>query len=200
MKKQTKIVNAPKKYREEIRHTAECAFQRAIILGGQSVLNGQSVIWLDIELPVDLSGHARGRCVDLIGIDVEGNYVLCELKFRKKYRDNGNPEEAAKQLSEYMELIKANYKAFGSSYHHDNGKPINWEKVTNGNTRLVIAANSGYWESYFGPRRKGETYNTMGMECYSVDIKDDTFVNQKLNKKTYTPIMPEEGLEWNKIR
>ena len=193
-------VNSPGAYRVEVKHTAECAFQRAIILGEQSALNGQIVTWLDIELPVDISGHARGRCVDLIGIDSDGNYVLCELKFRKKYRANGNPEEAAKQLSEYMKLIKDKYEYFGDSNHHKNGKPINWEKLANGNTRLVIAANSGYWKSYFGPRRKGEDYNTMGMECYSVDIKDDTFVNQKLNKKTYTPIMPKEGLKWNKIR
>ena len=184
----------------KIKHTAECAFQRAIIHGKQSVLDGEAVTWLDIELPVDNSGHSRGRCIDLIGIDSKKNYVLCELKFRKNYRDSGNPEKAARQLREYMELIKLNHKDLGDSNHHDNGKPINWEKVANGNTRLVIAANKGYWKSYLGTRRKGKDYDTMGMECYSVDIKEDTFVNQKSNKETYTPIIPEEGLKWNKIR
>lgn len=189
--------NDPKKFSVVISDTGERAFQRGIILGKQSVLNGQDVTWLDIELPVDISGQVRGHCMDLIGIDSDGNYVLCELKFGNS---KDSPEDAAKQLCEYMKLIKANYKFLGDSYHHDNGKPINWEKVANCHTRLVIAANNGYWERYLEPRRKGIVCDTMGMECYSVDIKDDTFVNQKLNKETYTPIMPEEGLKWNKIR
>ena len=191
--------NCPKEFSEQIKHTAECAFQRAIILGKQSKLNGQTIKWLDIELPVDLSGHSRGRCIDLIGIDNEENYVLCELKFRKKSSDNGNPEEAANQLEEYYRLIKDNYRAYGESYHHTNGLPIDWKKVANGQIRLVIAANKRYWESWYGPRRKGQTYDTKGLECYSVDIEEDTFTKQKPKDKTYTPQMPDKGKEWIRI-
>lgn len=194
-----KKVNKPKMYREEIRHTAECAFQRAIIHGKQSILDGQTVTWLDIELPVDLSGHSRGRCIDLIGIDEEKNYVICELKFRKNFRDNGNPQKAAKQLRGYVELIKLNHEAFDNNYHHANAKPINWEYVSKGHTRLIIAANKAYWEKYLGIRRKGQTYDTKGIECYSVDIEEDTFIKQKSKDKTYTPQMPDIGKEWTRI-
>lgn len=194
-----KKVNTPKMYREEIRHTAECAFQRAIIHNKQSILDNQTVTWLDIELPVDISGHSRGRCIDLIGIDNEKNYVICELKFRKNYRDNGNPEKAAKQLRGYLKLIKLNHKAFDDDYHHTNAMPINWEKVAKGHTRLIIAANKTYWDSYLGKRRKGQTYNTKGVECFSVSIIEETFMNQKATNETYIPYMPEEGIIWNKI-
>ena len=77
-------VSTPGDYSTSIRHTGECAFQRAIILNGTSSVNGDEIEWMDIELPVDERINPRGKCIDLIGKDSEGNYVLCELKFRKK--------------------------------------------------------------------------------------------------------------------
>ena len=116
-----KKVNKPKMYREEIRHTAECAFQRAIIHGKQSILDGQTVTWLDIELPIDLSGHSRGRCIDLIGIDEEKNYVICELKFRKNFRDNGNPLGNMFQ-KDILVLLSQQTKHIGRSIQEYAGK------------------------------------------------------------------------------
>ena len=83
----------PKEYNaNHVAHTAECAFQRAIIQGEISIVNNEKIEW-----------------IDLIGMDSNGNYVLCELKFRKK-GDNGNPLEATEQLKAYYENIKKNAK------------------------------------------------------------------------------------------
>ena len=89
----------PKVFTTEISHVSECAFERAIILGKYSILDGKRVDWLDIEIPVAQSGKPRDRCLDLIGKDEDGRYVLCELKFRRRSEDNGNPREAANQLN-----------------------------------------------------------------------------------------------------
>ena len=78
----------PREFKTTIRHTAECAFQRAIIQGKKSIVKEEVINWIDIELPVDGSNSPRGKCIDLIGKDSHGNYVLCELKFRKT-GDNG---------------------------------------------------------------------------------------------------------------
>lgn len=189
--------NFPCRFATQIQNTSECAFQRAIIEGQYSLLNGEKIEWLDIEIPVDYSGNARGKSLDLIGMDSKGNYVLVELKFRKGSRDNGNPEEAAFQLKEYLQYIKQNYSHLHG--HSENGKPIDWEKVANGKTRLVVSANKRYWESWFGPRRKGVKYDITGVECYSVDVEQDEFINQRGEMDTYSPKFPsKDQLIWEK--
>lgn len=177
--------NKPKAFSKEIKHAAKCALQRAIILAKESILNGKIVYWLDIEIPVDRSGKARGKCVDLIGKDEDGKYVLCELKFRKNYRDNGIPDEAAIQLKEYFDLIKTNSPHIHG--HEENGGEIDWEKVAKDNPRLVVAANKRYWETWFGPRKKDMSYDLKGIECYSINVEEDAFEKQKKGKETYKP-------------
>ena len=44
----------PQVFATEITHVSECAFERAIILGKYSILDGKRVDWLDIEIPVAL--------------------------------------------------------------------------------------------------------------------------------------------------
>lgn len=71
----------PRNYAMCIHGISECAFQRAIILGEYSIVDKEDKItWIDIELPVDDSTSSRGKCIDLIGKDSQGHYVLCELK------------------------------------------------------------------------------------------------------------------------
>lgn len=192
--KKPKKPNNPVRYGTEIRHTAECALQRAIILSSVSKLNGKEVEWLDIELPVDYSGNARGKSIDLIGIDKEGHYVLCELKFRKQSHDNGNPEEAAKQVKEYHGLIKKNHDKIHG--HKENGKPIDWQEVASDRTRLIIAANTKYWNFWNRKRKQGMNFDTSNVELYSIPTDEFEFKNQKGNNITYTPHMPARGTSW----
>lgn len=189
--------NHPIRYSTEIKHTAECALQRAIILSSESKLNGKNVEWLDIELPVDYSGNARGRSIDLIGKDEEGRYVLCELKFRKQYHDNGNPEEAAKQVKKYYELIKKNHSEICG--HKENGKPIDWQEVTSDRTRLVVAANTSYWNFWDGKRKQGLNFDTSDVELYSIQVEESEFKEQKGSKETYIPRMSMKCKDWIKL-
>lgn len=189
----------PKSYNaDKVAHTAECAFQRAIIQGKQSRVKDDIITWIDIELPVNDSTSARGKCIDLIGKDSKGRYVLCELKFRKK-SDNGGPEEAASQLKEYYQEIKKNAKELNSiKLHHSNASElIDWEKVASDNTRLMVVANKFYWETWCV--RKKVLLTEKGVEYYSVNIDRFEFKKQKGDKKLYAPYMPEEGLEWEEM-
>lgn len=163
--------NHPVRYSTEISDSAERALQRAIILSSVSNLNGMEVEWLDIEIPVDYSGKPRGKSIDLIGKDADGKYVLCEVKFRKKSSDNDNPEEAAKQLKRYHELIKENYDKIHG--HKENGKAVDWEEVASDRTRLVVA--------------------------YSIAVDEFEFEKQKGIAKKYTPNMPSEAKTWSLI-
>ena len=63
-----------------IKDTNEKALQRAVLNQGESYLDGKTVEWLDIELPVEFSENARRPCIDLIGRDEDGRYLLCALK------------------------------------------------------------------------------------------------------------------------
>ena len=187
----------PNVFATEISHVSECAFERAIIRGEYSILDGKRVDWLDIEIPVAQSGKPRDRCIDLIGKDEDGRYVLCELKFRRRSADNGNPLEAAAQLNGYLESIKNHCKTLGQ--HLNALGDIGWEAVANGATRLVIAANHRYWDSWHGPRRqKGEYVPSAEFECYSVNVDQDLFAKQKGSNEKYTPNMPEEAKVWER--
>ena len=49
----------PKEFATKISDVSECAFERAIIRGEYSILDGKRVDWLDIEIPVAQSGKPR---------------------------------------------------------------------------------------------------------------------------------------------
>lgn len=182
---------------DHVAHTAECAFQRAIIQGKSSVVKGEEIKWIDIELPVNDSASSRGQCVDLIGMDRNGNYVLCELKFRKK-SDNGNPIEATEQLKGYYEEIKKNATELNRiGLRHINAtKNIDWEKVASPKTRLMVVANRFYWDTWLERSKNKVTLTDKKTEYYSVNIDRNVFEIQKGKNKYYTPKMPKEGLTW----
>ena len=182
-------------YSTKIAHAAECAFQRAIIQGGTSTVKGEKITWIDIELPV-YGNKSRGKCIDLIGKDSKGNYVLCELKFRKK-SDNGGPNEATEQLKEYYSYIKNAEDLKSRDLQHTNAKEkIDWERVAGENTRLFVVANEFYWNTWLKPSKKQEKPFDKDVEYYSVNIDRYVFEQQKVNSTTYTPKMPKEGMIW----
>ena len=189
----------PSEYNSDrVRHTSECAFQRAIIQGDYSIVNGEKIKWIDIELPVDDSPSSRGKCIDLIGKDSRGVYVLCELKFRKK-SDNGGPEEAANQIKGYYEEIKKNADELNKielGHTHATAK-IDWEKVASNETRLMVVANKFYWETWC--ERKKTVLSDRSIEYYSVNIERYTFERQKGAKVYYKPQMESQGFKWKKI-
>ena len=186
----------PGEFKTTIRHTAECAFQRAIILGKKSTVKGETINWIDIELPVDGSNSSRGKCIDLIGKDSHGNYVLCELKFRKK-GDNGKPSEAVKQLKEYYQYIKDNAAELSGLRHTNATEAIDWIKIASSTTRLMVVANTFYWETWLiRSRNKEDLKDFDDIEFYEVKIDRREFENQKGNKDQYTPQMPKEGIKW----
>ena len=190
----------PGEFKTSIRHTAECAFQRAIIQGKITKVNGEVINWIDIELPVDGSNSSRGKCIDLIGKDSQGNYVLCELKFRKT-GDNGKPSEAVNQLRGYYQYIKDNAADLSNLRHTNATEDINWEKVASSKTRLMVVANSFYWDTWLIRSRNKESLKDFDdIEFYSVKIDRREFEKQKGNKDNYTPKMPEEGMEWEEKR
>ena len=184
----------PKEYSDVTQKTTEVAFQRAIINKGSSILRGRRVSWIDIELPVDNTGKARGKCIDLIGEDDAGWYVLCELKFRRRSRDNGGPAEAGKQLKDYVELLGENLATF--KMHQ--GKVFDKKKFANGRFRLVVAANREYWRSWFSARKRDKQGLIDGIQYYEVEVDQFEFDHQKekAGTKIYSPILPESGVRW----
>jgi hypothetical protein len=187
----------PKAFTTEIKHTAESALQRAIIEGETSLVNGEEITWIDIELPV-YGDKSRGKCIDLIGKDSKGNYVLCELKFRKK-RDSGGPNETTEQLKEYYSYIQKNADDLNSmNFMHENAKEkkIDWKKVAAKTTRLFVVANSFYWDTWLILSKKKEKLDDKDVEYYSVNIDRYVFEQQKGNNTTYIPKMPKEGMIW----
>lgn len=182
-------------YSTEIRSTTETAFQRAIILGGTSIIDGEIVEWLDIELPVDGSRKAaRGHCVDLIGKSKDG-YVICELKFGKNAATD-SPEEASNQLKMYRANIERYWSVLdGEKIYHKNGKPFLWKEIAD-NARYIIAANEEYWSYWL--THKEEVQLPSDFECYSLNVKNDCFKQQKANNTKYKPELPE--CEWTRIK
>ena len=182
---------------KDVTNTAECAFQRAIIQGRYSFIKGEKIKWIDIELPVDDSLSKRGECVDLIGKDSKGNYVLCELKFRKR-SDHGSPSLATTQLKNYYENIKKNAVELNRIKlgHINASERIDWEKVASPTTRLMVVANDFYWDTWLIRSRKKERLTDKNVEYYSVNVDRFEFEKQLGDNKNFAPIMPKGGIEW----
>ena len=101
----------PDSFSTLIADTGEKALQRALIMGGTSLIDGEVVEWLDIELPVEFSESARRRCFDLIGRTSSNKFIICELKYS---RGTNNENESLKRAYEeelivYKSLIEENY-------------------------------------------------------------------------------------------
>ena len=194
--------NKPRDFSMKIRSTTETAFQRAIWGSKTSKVGRTTVTWIDIELPVNQSGNPRGRCIDLIGIDDQKEYVICELKFGKNTKDA--PAKAAKQVNEYLKFIQDNRNSLQPP-HKKARLPIDWRKVAAKSTRKIVAANKDYWNHWSDPKRNKDKKSTTsipdGIECYTLDISTKLFAEQKKKSKeaTYTPEITEERNIWTPV-
>ncbi len=190
----------PGYYHTSIKSTKETAFQRAIILNEFSVIDGETIEWLDIELPVDQYRKARGHCLDLIGHSDSG-YVICELKFGRTSAKN-DPSHAAEQVKQYQTEILSNYDVLdeGGNLHHKNGNHFYWKDVA-GTSRLIIAANEQYWEYWLKELKKERKKLPEGVKCYSLNVKTDWFEEQKEKSGcgTYSPSLPEDCV-WTLVK
>jgi len=183
--------NNPRDFSMKIKSTSETAFQRSIWGCKTSEVGGTVVTWLDIELPVDRSGNPRGQCVDLIGRDDTGRFVLCELKFGDP--GNGSPEEAAEQVRLYKDEVVKNANCLGHHKKSEERGVLDWAMVATESTRLIVAANRSYWE-YWRGRLHSIVPN--GVECYELPIDSSCFKDQKPADSSYTPAINDEQNKW----
>ena len=188
--------NKPRDFSMKIRSTTETAFQRSIWGRITSEVGETTVTWIDIEIPVDCSGNPRGQCVDLIGKDNNGRLVLCELKFGDP--GNGSPAEAAEQIRLYKDYAAKNASSLGHHKKAETRGTLDWSIVKSTSTRLVVAANSAYWE-YWRQRGELEKSSLVGIECYKLPIDTDYFENKKPEGETYTPEITEEQNIWTPV-
>lgn len=179
--------------------TTENALKRAIWIGEKSQLDGSTVSWIDFELPVHFDGSSRDNCVDLLGIDENGKYVLCELKF--SCNRNDSPHFACDELTEYDEQLKTYAPDF--KLHADNPRSHLFSAASflEGQYRKVVAADKEYW--YYWLRREPNLPTTgfPEIEFYSIEVDPDEFKNQKekAGGGEFTPAPPSSGLTWVRL-
>lgn len=190
----------PHKTLTRIKDVCEKAFQRAIFNGVKSTVDGGDITWIDFELPIGKSQSGRDRCFDLIGIDENGRYVICELKFSRKSDGNGGPDKAGVQVIEYLKDLKKVCKGYK---FHDGArlgylKPLNEKTLEN--ARLIVAANDEYWRRWYhtDKRRRLHPLNR-SVEYYSVAVESDCFFNQKGLLEHFKPILPKSASSWKRV-
>lgn len=182
----------------QIKDTKEKAFQRAICNGLESQLgNGDSIRWIDFELPVGNNRQSRDNCIDLIGEDSSGNYVLCELKFSGKTGvGHGTPYDAGEQVKKYADSLINNAEFFG--YHKNVKEDFDVERFRARPPRLIVAADERYWGIHKQKQKSGIRL-FLNVEYFSVPITFDEFVAQKGENETYCPWLPDIAYCWKRI-
>lgn len=224
-----KVIKYPKPDARDlyIKDCNEKALQRAMLKqtidGTSTILEDETEIeWLDYELPVEFSGNPRNRCVDLIGRDNKGRFVLCELKFGCNGDDS--PFDAEKEALVYLGEICFHWKEMDNHNLHRpyiyikkrserfNLPNFSWSDFVNSAPRVIIMADKNYWEYWIDRaerQRKGEGKGKSDnkqilikdpqIECYSIDIEPDFFEKQleKSNEGKYTPELSKN--EWKKV-
>lgn len=181
-----------------IKDTNEKALQRAVLKQGQSYLDGKTVEWLDIELPLEFSENARRPWIDLIGRDEDGRYLLCELKFSNNKTDS--PCDAEKELIGYYDLITKNSMELDKNeIHHKKQKLFSWTELVNSNPRLCIMADASYWVHWENKVDSVKLQHSDQVECFAIDIDPDIFVNQRSEQggEQYTPSLEED--HWHSL-
>ena len=122
--------------------------------------NQDTVIWLDMELPIGKSPNTNSRYkrIDLIGKykDID-KYILCELKHTKKA---GQPFDALLQLIAYYVALQSNWEKLDPNNHHkesENFKPkmFKWKDVAK-NVELRVRANKEFWLNWNKPTPKNK--------------------------------------------
>lgn len=187
----TKKLSTPGYVSTNIKDTNEKALQRALLLQGSSLLDGKEVKWLDIELPVEFSENSRRRSVDIIGVDEDGQFYLCELKFSGS---SDTPRDAESQLQEYFDLIKDNAQELDeNNIHHKKQKFFRWVDLDNSNPNLCIMADASYWCKWEDKVEKVKLQHPEKVKCYAIDIDSDIFVNQQAEQGggQFTPLLEE---------
>ena len=210
-----------------IKDCNEKALQRAMLKqtidGTLTTLeDGTEIEWLDYELPVEFSSNPRKRCVDLIGRDKNGRYVLCELKFGCNCKDS--PFDAEKEALVYLGEICFHWKEMDNQKLHrpyiyikDPSKKcklpdFSWKEFVNSAPRVIIMADKNYWENWIERARRQTSGKGRGksdkkrisikdpqIECYSIDIDLDFFEKQlkKSREGQYTPELSTN--KWKKV-
>ena len=118
----------------------EKAYQRAFYKNGTTALVkpcGSSLVikWLDLEVPVALTGLSRNPSLDLIG-KIEGEYAIVELK---KEMPSHTPFFALQEVVMYALSVKKNNR---------NGRHLKYhEKITTTNGRAAVEPGN-YWANY----------------------------------------------------
>ena len=187
-----------------VRNKYETALEKAILNIGYSVVGGEKVLWLDHELPLEAKKRGYKR-LDLLGVDSEGRYVLCELKFSGDGgTGNGDPVEADEQLLRYMRLAREYGKWFALHKDLPHDVPFDLEAFLRDSPRLMVAADCAYWDFWAGrnSRRKSRRSLSPEIEHYMIDIEANAFSRQKAEAvgEEYEPNLPPEALEWSLFR
>ena len=183
-------------FKMKISDTSEDAFQRAIWRCKTSKVDGTTITWIDIEIPVIPLKKRGGKRIDLLGIDDNGRYVICELKFNNT---KNSPRDVVEQINGYQEEIIKPDNASKIQNHKQARLTVNWKKVADKSTRKIIAANEGYWK-YWDRDENGNKRQYAGreegipsdIECYKLPIKPNHFKDQKGENKTYEPKLEDD--------
>lgn len=224
-----KVVRFPKPDARDLNIVActETALQRAMLKqtidGNHTQLeDGTTIVWLDYELPVEFSNNPRKRCVDLIGRDNTGRYVLCELKFG--YNDKDSPFDAEKEALVYLGEICFHWKEMDKNNIHrpyvyikdlSNKYELpkfSWKEFVNSAPRIIIMADREYWKYWIDRAERQRNGTGKGkkdkklistkdpqVECFSIDISPDYFEKQlkETGEEKYTPKLSIN--KWEKV-
>ncbi len=192
----------PRKLSTKIKSVRETAFQRAIFAEEQSNIQGGSVHWIDAELPVGKSVRPRDCCIDLLGIDEKGQYVICELKFGSKRTTKNSLDYACKQLIAYVDALRSNIACFRLHDKTARARDIDVDKLLAPSVRLIVALNEqlyNKWQLYNKRKGKQRLKIRQRVECYTITVDVDEFLRQKGSRSEYIPKPPEGGFVWNRI-
>lgn len=186
-----------------VRNKYETALEKAILNVGYSIARGEKVLWLDAELPLEAKRRGYKR-LDLLGVDSNGRYVLCELKFSGDGIGNGDPAEADEQLLRYMGLAREYGRWFALHKELPHDVPFDLEAFLRESPRLMVAADCAYWDFWAGrnSRRKRRRTLSPEIEHYVINIEANAFSRQKVEAVgvEYEPKLPPKALEWSLFR
>lgn len=199
--KDQKTHHNPGTPRKEIKDTSEKALQRAIWHSEFTILdNGKgNVKWIDFELPVNDSGKARDNCIDLLGIDNSGNYVICEVKYSGKGKGHGDPSYASEEVKRYDDQIRQYGRLFKLHKNNKRSTMFSLEHFLSSEHRLLVVGDQRYWDIWGSKPTAAQVNNKI--EHYSISISNDEFIKQRISNggSYYRPKMPPEGTVWHLI-
>lgn len=197
----------PGKYNStvSVRNKYETALEKAIINNGFSIVNGERILWLDGELPIEAKRDDYKR-LDLLGLDASGRYVLCELKFSGDGEGNKGPADADGQLLDYEKLVRSYGKWFRIHRGLPQGDRFVLSDFLTGVFRLMVVADDGYWNLW----KEKNAHRSVGrkrelcrdIEHYSIAVTIEDFAKQKESTAEngwYIPSLHRKSWDWHKI-